>query len=481
MPRLGFGAFLAPHHPSGKSDPAVPPDLKFVEHIDELGYDEFWCGEHHSSGWETIASPEMFLAAAGERTKRIKLAPGDLAALPSSLQCRAAHGAARPHDGGPGDLRLGTGALPSDAHTLGIDPMASATARTTRSHHPPPVQGRAGHGQDRLVHLQDAALQLLPLQEDMPFAVASQISPSGMTLAGKYGIGIISLGSMSDQGLLSLPTQWGFAEAAQEARHRRRSQETGACCSAGTSPRHARRRAKRPSTACCAGTTSTSPHPAAPGRRAVRLARRCGRQDGLHGRRRLDHRHARRSREDDKSVYDKSGGFGTVVGFVHDWANPENTMRSWDMVARYVIPEINGYVTSCASPQKFLIDNRAVFDRAARRIMAKIMENDAAAAALKVTNRRASRRVGIGAEAEVGKAGGGGDGPRPPSRELANDLGRAQPHRGVGRPRRRSAATGSAPIRDIDADAIQIGVTRPVALDDDDTGSRGERGPGAQT
>src|SRR5947208_10320747 len=62
--------------------------------------------------------------------------------------------------------------------------------------------------------LQDAALQLLPLQEEMPFAVASQISPSGMTLAGKHGIGIISIGSMSSEGLNALPTQWGFAEAA---------------------------------------------------------------------------------------------------------------------------------------------------------------------------------------------------------------------------------------------------------------------------
>src|SRR4029077_12525556 len=62
--------------------------------------------------------------------------------------------------------------------------------------------------------MNDAALQLLPLQEDMPFVVASQISPSGMTLAGKYGIGIISLGSMSTQGLMALPTQWGFAEDA---------------------------------------------------------------------------------------------------------------------------------------------------------------------------------------------------------------------------------------------------------------------------
>ena len=37
-----------------------------------------------------------------------------------------------------------------------------------------------------------------------------------------------------------------------------------------------------------------------------------------------------------------SGGFGTVIGFVHDWANREDTKRSWDLVARYVIPEVNG-------------------------------------------------------------------------------------------------------------------------------------------
>ncbi len=66
MPRLKFGAFLAPHHPIGEH-PMLQfrRDLDFVEHLDKLGYDEFWCGEHHSSGWETIASPEMFLAAAG--------------------------------------------------------------------------------------------------------------------------------------------------------------------------------------------------------------------------------------------------------------------------------------------------------------------------------------------------------------------------------------------------------------------------------
>ena len=77
MSRLNFGAFLAPHHPIGEH-PMLQfrRDLDLVEHLDKLGYEEFWCGEHHSSGWEMIASPEMFLAAAAERTKRIKLATG---------------------------------------------------------------------------------------------------------------------------------------------------------------------------------------------------------------------------------------------------------------------------------------------------------------------------------------------------------------------------------------------------------------------
>src|SRR5437762_2841666 len=86
-----------------------------------------------------------------------------------------------------------------------------------------------------------------------------------------------------------------------------------------------------------------------------------------------------------KSVLEISGGFGTVVGFVHDWANPENTMRSWDMVARYVVPEINGYVAKLRESREFVATNREYFDRAREAVMAKITENEAAAAALKVT------------------------------------------------------------------------------------------------
>ena len=86
-----------------------------------------------------------------------------------------------------------------------------------------------------------------------------------------------------------------------------------------------------------------------------------------------------------KSVLEVSGGFGTIVGFVHDWANPENTMRSWDLVARYVVPEINGYLAGLRRSQDFVATNRGVFDRAKEAIMAKITENDAALAALSVT------------------------------------------------------------------------------------------------
>jgi limonene 1,2-monooxygenase len=80
-----------------------------------------------------------------------------------------------------------------------------------------------------------------------------------------------------------------------------------------------------------------------------------------------------------------SGGVGTIVGFAHDWANPENTRRSWDMVARYVIPELQGFIQPLRSSRQFVIDNREVFERAGQAVMAKIMENEKAAAALQHT------------------------------------------------------------------------------------------------
>src|SRR6201987_643352 len=219
MPRLNFGAFLAPHHPVGEHPLLLfRRDLNLVGQLDRLGYDEFWCGEHHSSGWEMIGSPEMFLAAAGERSKRIKLATGVIS-LPYHHPFNVAQRMLQLDWmwGGRPIFGSGPGALASDAHTLGIDPMV----QRDRQDEAIGVIRRLMRGERVTARgdwfiLQDAHLQLLPLQEEMPFAVASQISPSGMTLAGKHGIGVISIGSLAEEGLNALPTQWGFAEAAAE-------------------------------------------------------------------------------------------------------------------------------------------------------------------------------------------------------------------------------------------------------------------------
>ena len=389
MPRLNFGAFLAPHHPVGEN-PLLQfrRDLDLVERLDQLGYDEFWCGEHHSSGWEMIGSPEMFLAAAGERSKRIKLATG-VVSLPYHHPFNVAQRMVQLDwmTGGRAIFGTGPGALASDAHTLGIDPMV----QRDRQDEAIDVIRRLFRGERVTAKsdwftLQDAQLQLLPLQEEMPFAVASQISPSGMTLAGKHGIGVISIGSMSSEGLSALPTQWNFAEIAA-AKHGttvdRKEWRVLLSWHIAETREKARAEAReglmRHHNQYIVGTLQrpgakpfTDPDEAVDKTAfSAEAAATIGTPDDLVAR--------------IKSVLEVSGGFGTVVGFVHDWANPENTMRSWDMVARYVVPEINGYLAGLRQSQQFVATNRGVFDRAKEAIMAKITENEAARAALAVT------------------------------------------------------------------------------------------------
>lgn len=389
MSRLRFGAFLAPHHPIGEH-PMLQfrRDLDLTEHLDKLGYDEFWCGEHHSSGWEMIASPEMFLAAAGERTHRIMLGTG-VVSLPYHHPFNVAQRMVQLDHmtGGRAIFGSGPGALASDAHALGLDPMVlrdrqdEAIGVIRRL-----MRGERVTAKTDWFTLNDAALQLLPLQEDMPFAVASQISPSGMTLAGKHGIGIISIGSMSSEGLQSLPTQWGFAEAAAKKHGQtvdRKNWRVLLSWHIAETREKAREQARdglmRHHNEYITGTLQrpgakpyTTPDEAVdktaflPGAAAT-----IGTPDDLV--------------QTIKSVLDVSGGFGTVIGFVHDWANPENTMRSWDLVARYVVPEINGYLQGLRRSQTYVIENRASFDRARDAVMAKINDNQAAVDALAVT------------------------------------------------------------------------------------------------
>ncbi|MEI6441184.1 MAG: LLM class flavin-dependent oxidoreductase, partial [Alphaproteobacteria bacterium] len=279
----------------------------------------------------------------------------------------------------------GPGALPSDAHTLGIDPMT----QRDRQDEAIGVIKRLFAG-ERVTQksdwftLQDARLQLFPLQEEMPMVTASSISPSGMTLAGKYGMGVLSIGSNSDAGLAALPTQWGFAEQAAaksgqtvdrknwrvlmswhiaETREEARAQ-------AGKGLMHWHNEYTVGTLMRPGAVAFTSPDQAvdqtafSPGAAAV-----IGTPDDLIAAIR--------------KMMESTGGFGTVLGFAHDWANRENTARSWDLVARYVIPEINGLLEGYRTSRQFVIDNREWFERAGQAVMSKIMSHEGAAAALK--------------------------------------------------------------------------------------------------
>ena len=73
---LKTGIFLAPFHTLGENPLlALERDMELLVHLDRLNYHEAWIGEHHSGGYEIIACPEMFIAAAAERTRHIHSAP----------------------------------------------------------------------------------------------------------------------------------------------------------------------------------------------------------------------------------------------------------------------------------------------------------------------------------------------------------------------------------------------------------------------
>ena len=398
--RLRFGAFLAPHHPLGESPTLqFQRDLALAAQLDELGYDEFWVGEHHSTGWEMLASPELFLAAVSQRTHTIKLGTG-VVSLPYHHPFMVAQRMVQLDHLSRGRAIFGSGpgALPSDAHTLGIDPMVLRD----RQDEAMGVIIRLLRGEDRFDYtsdwfeLHDAALQILPLQEDMPMATASSISPSGMQIAGKYGIGVLSIASTSAEGLAALPTQWAFAEEA--------ATKHGSVVD--------RRNWRVLMSWHIAETREQAREEAVLGLQKwhneynVRVLGRPGAErvedawelmDQLAGEG-TSTGSAVVGTPDDliaavRGLQEVTGGFGVVLGFAHDWANLEATRRSWDLVARYVIPELNGSLRPMQASADFVETNKGeLMAGASKAVLAKIMENDKAQAALGVTMQQMAER-----------------------------------------------------------------------------------------
>jgi limonene 1,2-monooxygenase len=393
MARTRFGTFLAPHHPIGEHPTLqFQRDLDFAAHLDRLGYDEFWCGEHHSTGWEMIASPEMFLAAAGQRTHTIKLGTG-VVSLPYHHPFNVAQRIVQLDHMTKGRAMFGSGpgALPSDASMLGIDPMVQRDRQDEAlSVIIPMLRGERVTCDSEWFTLRDAGLQILPLQDDMPMAAASSISPSGMQLAGKYGMGVISIASTSSDGIAALPTQWAFAEESA-AQHGQTVD---------------RRNWRVLMSWHIAETREQARNEAVHGLQRWHNeynVRVLGRPGALHVENEWDLMDqitaggaqgggaAVVGTPDDlvaaiRNLQAITGGFGVVLGFAHDWADREATMRSWELVARYVVPEINGWVRPQQASAQYVADRKGdLMAGASAAVMSKIMSHQGAAQAMATT------------------------------------------------------------------------------------------------
>lgn len=173
---------------------ALQRDLELMEHLDRLGYAEAWIGEHHSAGSELIASPEVFIAAAAERTKHIKLGTG-VNSLPYHHPFVLADRIVMLDHLTRGRMMFGAGPgqLTSDAAMLGIDPndqrprMQEAFDVMMRL-----FAGETVTEKTEWFTCEEAVLQIRPYS-DFDIAVASSVSPSGSKLAGRYGTGMLSI------------------------------------------------------------------------------------------------------------------------------------------------------------------------------------------------------------------------------------------------------------------------------------------------
>jgi limonene 1,2-monooxygenase len=190
--------------------------MELLQWLDYLGYDEAWIGEHHSAGWEIIASPELIIAAAAERTKHIMLGSG-VTSLPYHHPFLVAQRFVQLDHmtRGRAMLGCGPGALVSDAYMLGIEP---STQRRRMDEAldvimqllacEEPVTAKTDW-----FELRDGRLHLRPYSDPrFPIACASTLTPSGPMSAGRHGLGILSLGAGGPGGVEAMAGQWKIAE-----------------------------------------------------------------------------------------------------------------------------------------------------------------------------------------------------------------------------------------------------------------------------
>ena len=357
-PRMRFGIFLAPFHRVGENPTvALDRDLELIEYLDKLNFDEAWIGEHHSAGWELIASPELMIAAAAARTKTIKLGTG-VSALPyhhpfilADRMVQLDH-----MTRGRAMFGVGPGALTSDAYMLGIDAltqrqrMDEALGVILRL-----FRGETVTAKTDWFTMNEARLQIAPYTfPNMPVAVASTFSPAGPQAAGKHGVGILSVAASQPGGLISLSKTWEMAAEAAEKADKGLSREDWRV----VMPIHladTREEAIRDVDAGSQGFNKdyfedTLGRPVDPTVKPD-VASQVERGGAIVG------------TPDDaieaiERMLELSGGFGAVLGLAHEWTTWEKTKHSFELFARYVAPHFQGQLNRVRESQQYVSEHR---------------------------------------------------------------------------------------------------------------------------
>ena len=308
------------------------------------GFDEAWVGEHHSGGLETIAAPELVIAAAAERTRRIRLGTGVIT-LPYHNPFMVAERVVQLDHQLMGRFMLGVGAgaLAYDAHMLGIDHdsirdrMDQSLGVIIRL-----LQGESVTEETDWYRLRDARLQLRPYTyPHMEIAIPAVNTASGPRTAGKHGAGLLSIAATTAKGFDALPATWEFCAQSAAAHgkvvHRRNWRLVGPVHIAETREQ-ARANVRFGLQGWLNYFTKVGTLPLAiDGSGAIESE-----IDTL-----VDQGIAVIGTPDDliaqiERLQQQSGGFGCFLSMSHDWADFEQTKRSYELIARYVVPRFNG-------------------------------------------------------------------------------------------------------------------------------------------
>jgi limonene 1,2-monooxygenase len=361
MPHAGlnFGIFLAPFHRLGDNPTlSLARDLELIERLDQLGYDEAWIGEHHSAGWETIASPEVMIAAAAQRTRHIRLGSG-VTSLPYHHPLLVAQRFVQLDHMTRGRIMLGCGpgALVSDAYMMGIE--ARDQRRRMEESLAAIMALLACDGPVTMktdwFELREARLHLAPYSHPrFPVSVASSTTPSGAMAAARHGLGLISLGAGLPGGPQKLAEQWRMAEA-EATKHGHRMDRANwrlvvnlHCAEDDATAMAQVRRGERLETETYFGETL--------GRPPTRTEDPLG--DGLRAGTTLVGSPETVANGIERLLAFTEGGAGGVLFRSHEWADRAQTLNSYELVARWVMPRFQGSLRQPTESRDWCVDNR---------------------------------------------------------------------------------------------------------------------------